>query len=125
MDWMQVEFIPLVDAEQRARRCIPRHHLRVADARIVIELVMALRVKFYENYRAGVVLGGILDENFKDHHDRCKLVPDLALVKAFGAYSEVEVALLICAKFVCCSFTAASSLGECSESENGEHRSAS
>ena len=104
---MQADFLRPVDAEQRARRCIRANGLSVADERLtaLVELVKALRVKFYQNIRAGA--GLIL----KGLDDPSNLRPQLALVRGFGAYSDLEVAFLICAKFVCCSFTTASSLG--------------
>ena len=95
-----------VDAEQRARRCVRANGLSVADGRItaLVELVKALRVKFYQNIRAGA--GLIL----KEVADPSNLRPQLANTKGFGAFSDLEVAFLICAKVVCCSLTAPSSL---------------
>ena len=111
---MHEDFLPRVDAEKRAQRCIRRDQLRGADARIraLIELVEARRLKLYENYRAGFGLDGNLREILKDFDDPSKRLPDIAIVKAFGAYSEIAVALLICAKFVCSSLTADSSIWE-------------
>ena len=104
---MQADFQPLADAEQRARRCIRANGLSIADGRItaVVELVKALRVKFYQNIRAGA--GLIL----KELDDPSNLRPQLATVGRSGSYNALEVAFLICAKFVCCSLTAPSSLG--------------
>ena len=104
---MHADFQPPVDAEQRARRCIPVNGLTIADGRItaLVELVKSLRVKFYQNIRAGA--GLIL----KEVDDPSNLRPQLATVEGFGCYSDLEVAFLICAKFVCCSLTAPTSLG--------------
>ena len=110
---MQEEFQPPLDAEERARRCIRANNHRVPEERItaLIELVKALRVKYIQNYRAGVGLDGDLSEILKDLDDLSNLRPQLAIVRGYGAYTELEVAFLICAKFVCCSLTAPSSLG--------------
>ena len=110
---MQEDFLPPGDAEQRARRCILRGHLPVADARItaLLELLQALRVKFNENYRAGVGLDGDLTEILKSLDDPSNLRHELAIGKVFGVYSDLEVPFLICARFVCGWGTAASSLG--------------
>ena len=104
---MKADFQPPADAEQRARRCIRANGLSVVDGRItaLVELVKALRVKFYQNIRAGA--GLIL----KEVDDPSNLRPQLATVRGFGSNSDLEVAFLICAKFVCCSVTAPSSLG--------------
>ena len=77
----------------------------------LIELVKALRVKYIQNYRAGVALDGDLSEILKDLDDPTNLRPQLAILRGYGAYSDLEVSLLICAKFACCSLTAPSSLG--------------
>ena len=74
-------------------------------------MVKALRIKFIQNNRAGVGLDGDLSEILKDLDDPSKLCPQLAIVSGYGEYSDLEVAFLICAKFVCCSHTAPSSLG--------------
>ena len=104
---MDVDFEALLDAEQRARRCIRANGLSIADERIkaLIELVKALRVKFNQNNRAGVglILIGVDDPS--------NLLPRQTIVRGNGGYSELELALMICAKFVCCSIAAASSLG--------------
>ena len=104
---MQAGFQPPADAEQRARRCIRANGLSVAEERItaLVELVKSLRGKFYPNIRAGA--GLIL----KQVEDPSNLRPQLATVRGFGSYSDLELAFLICAKFVCCSLTAPSSLG--------------
>ena len=104
---MQAGFQPPADAEKRARRCIRANGLSVADERItaLVEMVKDLRVKFYQNIRAG---GGLI---VKELDDPCNLRPQLAVVRGFGSYTDLEVAFLICAKFVCCSLTAPSSLG--------------
>ena len=57
-------------------------------------------------------MDGDLSEILKEFDDPSNLRPQLAIVRVYGAYSDLEVAFLICAKFVCCSITAASSLGE-------------
>ena len=82
---MREEFPLPVDAEQRKRRCIRPDQLRVADARItaVIELLKALMVIFYDNYRAGLGLDGNLSVILIDLDDPSKLLPELAIVKAF------------------------------------------
>ena len=64
-------------------------------------MVYALRVKFDKNYLAGVGLDGNLSEILKDLDDPSNPRPDLAIVKAFGAYSDLGVAFLICSKIVC------------------------
>ena len=109
---MQEDFLPPVAAEQRARRCIRANHMRVTDDRItaLVELVKALRTKFNQNYRPGVGLDGELSEILKALDDPSNLRPQLALVRGYGPYSELEVAFLICPKFVCCSLTTPSSL---------------
>ena len=96
-----------VDAEQCARRCIRANGLTLADTRItaLINLVKALRIKFIQNIRAGA---GLI---FKEVPDPSNLRPQLATIKGFGAFSDLEVAFLICAKVVCGSLTAPSSLG--------------
>ena len=111
--WMQEEFQPPLNAEQRARRCIRANNHRVADERItaLIELGKVLRVKFIQNYRAVVGLDGDLSEIMKGLDDPSNLCTQLAIVRGYGAYSDLEVAFLICAKFVCCSLTAPSSVG--------------
>ena len=80
---MQEDFIPPLDAEQRARRCIGANNHRVADEGIttLIELVKALRVKYIQNYRAGVGLEGDLSEILKDLDDPSNLCPQLAIVR--------------------------------------------
>ena len=105
---MQADFHPPLDALQRARRCSRANGLTLADGRIsaLIELVKVLRVKFIQNIRAGA--GLIL----KEVADSSNLRPQLATIKGFGAFSDLEVAFLICAKVVCGSLTAHSSLGE-------------
>ena len=110
---MEEDFIPPLDAEERARRCIRANNHRVPEERMtgLIELVMALRVKYIQNYRAGVGFEGDLSETLKDLKDPSNLRPQRAIVRGYGAYSELEVVFLICAKFVCCSLTAASSRG--------------
>ena len=52
--------LPPGASEQRARRCIRRQQLRVADARItpLLEFFNVVMVKFKENYRAGEGLDG-------------------------------------------------------------------
>ena len=109
---MQEDFLPPEDAEQRAWKCIRREDLRVANARItaLVELLKVPRVKFYEIYRAVVGLDEDLTEILKGPDDPSNLLPVLAIVKAFGAYSDVEVVFFIAAKFLWCSLTAASSL---------------
>ena len=104
---MHPDFQPPVDALQRARRCIRANGLTLADGRISahIELVKVLRVRFIQNIRAGA--GLIL----KEVPDPSNLRPQLATIKGFGAFSDLEVAFLICAKVVCGSLTAPSSLG--------------
>ena len=104
---MEPGFHPPGDVEERARRCIRANHLTLADGRIwaLIELVKALRIKLIQNIRAGA---GLI---FKEVPDPSNLRPQLATVMGFGSYSDIEVAFLICAKFVCCSLTASSSLG--------------
>ena len=61
--------------------------MRIADVRItaLIDVVKALRVKFYENYPAGVVLDGKLTEILKGLDDPSNLLPNLGIVKAFLA----------------------------------------
>ena len=103
---MQAGFQPPVDALQRARRCIRANGLTLADGRIsaLIELVKVLRLRFIQNIRAraGLIL--------KEVPDPSNLRPQLATIKGFGAFSDLEVAFLICAKVVCGSLTASSSL---------------
>ena len=108
---MQEDFLPPLDAEQRAQRCIRTNQLRGADERIraVVEFAKALRVKFNQNYTAGVGLDGDLSEILKGLDDPTKLRPQLAIVRGYGAYSDLDLAFLICAKIVCCSIIAASS----------------
>ena len=77
----------------------------------LIECVKALRVKYIQNFRAGVGMDGDLSEILKDLADPSNLCPQLAIVRGYGAYSDIEAAFLICAKFVCCSLTAPISLG--------------
>ena len=110
---MHKDFLPALDAEQRAQRCSRANHLRVPDERIaaLIELVKALRPKFNQNYRAGVGLGGDLSEILKGLDDPSNLLPQLAIVRGYGSYSDLEVAFLISGKLVCCSIIAASPLG--------------
>ena len=93
--------------------CIRANNHRVAGERItaLIELVKALRVKYIQNYRTGVGLDGDLSEILKDLDEPSNLWPQLAIVSRYGAYSDLEVAFLICGKFDCCSLTAPSSLG--------------
>ena len=88
--WMQEDFLPPLEAEQRPRRSIRPSHLRVADGRItaLVELFKALRVKFYQNIRAGA--GLIL----KEVPDPSNVRPQLATIKGFGAFSDLEVAFL-------------------------------
>ena len=107
---MQEDFLPPLDAEQRAGRCIRANHLRVADEGIaaLVELVKARMVKFNQYYRAGVVLDGDLSEILKVLFEPTNLCPQLAIVRAYRAYSDIEVAFMICAKMVCCSIPAAS-----------------
>ena len=78
----------------------------------LLELVKCLRVKFNEDYRAGVGLDGNLKEILKYLHDRSNLRPELGIFRGFGAYSDLVVAFLICDNFLCCSFTATTSRGE-------------
>ena len=103
---MHADIQPAVDAEQRARRSIRANGLNVVDGRIteLVELVKALRVKFYQNIRAaaGLILKEVADSNLR---------PQLATIRWFGCYSDLDVAFLICAKMVCCSLTAPTSLG--------------
>ena len=110
---MEEEFQPPLDAEQRSRRCIQANNHRVADERITapIELVKALTLKFIQNYRAGVGFDGDPSEILKGLDGPSNLRPQLAIVWGYGAYSDLDVAFLICAKFVCCSFPAPNSLG--------------
>ena len=110
---MQEVFQPPVAAEQRARRCIRANHLRVADERIaaLVELVKAIRIKFNQNYWTGIGLDADLSEILIGLDDPSNLRTQLALVRGYGAYSDIEVAFLICAKMLCCSLTAASWLG--------------
>ena len=110
---MEEGFIPPLDAEERARRCIRANNHRVPEERMtaLIELVKALRVKYIQNYRAGVGLDGDVSEILKGVDDTSKLCPQLAIVRGYGAYIELELGFLICAKFVCCSLPAPSSLG--------------
>ena len=91
---MQPGFQPPGDVEERARRCIRANHLTLADGRIsaLIELVKALRRKLIQNIRAGA---GLI---FKEVPDPSNLRPQLATIKGFGAFSDLEVAFLICAK---------------------------
>ena len=107
------DFLHKGDAEQRALRCIrrgpARRRCQYHGTRRVLQ---GPEGKFNKNYRAGVGLDGDLTELLKDLDDPSNLRPDLAIVRGFGAYSDLEVAFLICAKFVCCSITAASSLDE-------------
>ena len=81
--------------------------MTLADTRIsaLIELVKALRINFIQNIRAGA---GLI---IKDVPDPSNLRPQLATIQGFGAFSALEVAFLICAKVVCGSLTAPSSLG--------------
>ena len=104
---MQPDYQPPVDVEERARRCIRANHLTLADTRItaLIELVKALRLKLIQNIRAGA--GLILSEV----SDPSNLRPQLATIKGFGAFSDLEVAFLICAKVVCGTLTEPRSLG--------------
>ena len=83
---MQEDFIPPLDAEQRARRCIRANNHRVAEERItaLVELVKALRVKYIQNYRAGVGLDGDLSDILKGLDDPSKLCPQLAIVRGIG-----------------------------------------
>ena len=83
------------------------NHLTLADGRIspLIELVKVLRIKLIQNIRVGA--GLIL----KEVPDPSNLRPQLATIKGFGAFSDLEVAFLICANVVCGSLTAPSSLG--------------
>ena len=113
MEWMQEDFLPPLDAAQRARRCMIRENLRVADARItaLLEVDKALRVKFNENYRARLRLDWDLTEIYKEIDELSNLRPELAIVMGYGAYTDLDVAFLIGAKFVCCSLIAACSLG--------------
>ena len=103
---MDPDFQPPVDVEERARRCIRANHLTLADGRItaLINLVKALRIKFIQNIRAGA---GLI---FKEVPDPSNLRPHLATIKGFGAFTDLEVAFLICAKVVCGSLTAPRSL---------------
>ena len=104
---MDPDFQPPVDVQERARRCIRANGLTLADGRIsaLIEFVKVLRVRFIQNIRAGACL--IL----KQVPDPSNLRPQLATIKGFGAFSDLEVAFLICAKVVCGSLTAPRSLG--------------
>ena len=104
---MQPGYQPPGDVEERARRCIRANHLILANGRIsaLIELVKALRLKLVQNIRAGA--GLVL----KEVSDPSNLRPQLATIKGFGAFSDLEVAFLICAKVVCGSLTAPRSLG--------------
>ena len=104
---MHPDFQPAADADQRARRYIRANGLSVADGRItaLIMLVTAVRVKFIQYIRPGAVL--IL----KEVADSSNLRPERATVRGIGAFSDLEVAFLICAKVVCGSLTAPSSLG--------------
>ena len=81
--------------------------MSVAEGRIteLVKLVWALRVKFYQNIRC---VAGLILKELDDPYNRR---PQLATVTGFGCYSDREVAFLICAKMVCCSLTALSSLG--------------
>ena len=101
---MQAGFQPPVDAQQHARRCSRVNGLTLADGRIsaLIELVKLPRVRFVQNIRAGA--GLIL----KEVPDLSNLRPQLATSKWFGAFSDLDVAFLICAKVVCGSLTAPS-----------------
>ena len=107
MDCIQLEFLAPVDAAQLAGRGMRRSYLRVADAGIIalIELV-----KFYQNYRAGFGVDGDLSEILKDFDEPSNLRAEFGIVKAFGTCTDLEVAFLICVKFVCCSLPAARSL---------------
>ena len=101
-----MDFEPPLDTEQRARRCIRVQGLRIVDESInaLIELLNALKVKFKQNTRSGVglILQGVADPS--------KLGPRLAIVRWNGAYKDLELAVLIFAKFVCDSLIAPSSL---------------
>ena len=90
---MQPGYQPPGDVEECARRCIRANHLILANGRIsaLIELVKALRLKLIQNIRAGA--GLIL----KEVSDPSNLRPQLATIKGFGAFSDLEVAFLICA----------------------------
>ena len=82
MDWIHDEFNSPLDAEHRARSCIPGSLFRVDDARIsgLIDLPKALMVKFFENYRAGVGLDWNPSVILKDLDDLSNLLPDLPIV---------------------------------------------
>ena len=104
---MQAGFQPPVYALQRARRCIRPNSLTLTATTItaLIELVNVFRLRFIQNIRAGA--GLIL----KEVSDPSNLRPQLATIKGFGAFSDLEVAFLICAKVGCGSLTPPSSLG--------------
>ena len=52
---MEEDVLLPVDVEQRAGRCIRANNLRVAEERMtaLVELVKALRIKFYQNIGLG------------------------------------------------------------------------
>ena len=104
---MDPDFHPPVDVDERAGRCIRANHLNLADTRItaLINLVKALGIKLIQHIRAGA--GLVL----KEVPDPSNLRPHLATIKGFGAFSDLEVGFLICAKVVCGSLTAPRSLG--------------
>ena len=80
---MPEDFLPPVDVEQRARRCIRENNLRIAYERItaLVELVNALRVKCIKNYRDGAGMDGDLIEILKGINDPSNRRPQLAIVR--------------------------------------------
>ena len=83
---MPEDFLPPVDVEQRARRCIRENNLRIAYERItaLVELLNDLPVKFIKTYRAAVRLDGDLREILKGLDDLSNLQPELANVRGMG-----------------------------------------
>ena len=82
MDWIQSDFMPTVDAEQGARRCIRRIHLGFVKERItaLLDLGKAISVKFIKNYLAGVGLAGDFSVKLKGLHNLSNRCPRLVIV---------------------------------------------